>query len=181
MSKYFLTAALVAISLLSSCDDSKSKPQVKSAPISKTPKKTITTSTLPSDIVMAQYIQLKNAFVMDAVSKVTEQLQSFDLMVNSQLAVEGSELQKQTLLNGIAELIKAMRSQAFEEQRETFIKLTEVLIQWNEAYPGQEKLYMQYCPMYKGGNYWLSMEEQVLNPYYGSKMLRCGVVEKTLN
>ena len=181
MSKTSLFAAFIAVFLLSNCDDSNSKQKVLSAPVLKASKKTITTATLPSDVVMAQYILLKNAFVNDAVSKAKEQLQSFDLMVNSQLAVEGSELQKQTLLNGIAELIKAMRSQAFEEQRETFIKLTQVMIQWNEAYPGQEKLYMQYCPMYKGGHYWLSMEEQVLNPYYGSKMLRCGVVEKTLN
>ena len=181
MSKNFLITALVAISLLSSCDDSKSKPQVQSAPISKTPKKTITTSTLPSDIVMAQYIQLKNAFVMDAVSKATEQLQSFNEIVHNQLTADGTTLNKQKLLKGIAELTNKMQSQGFEAQRETFIKLTGAMVQWNEAYPGQEKIYMQYCPMYKGGNYWLSMEEQVLNPYYGSKMLRCGVVEKTLN
>ena len=181
MFKTSLFAVSIAVFLLSNCDDSTSQQKVLSAPVLKASKKTITTSTLPTDVVMAQYILLKNAFVNDAASKAKEQLQSFDLMVNSQLALEGLELQKQTLLNGIAELIKAMQSQAFEDQRETFIKLTGVMIQWNEAYPGQEKLYMQYCPMYKGGNYWLSMEEQVLNPYYGSKMLRCGVVEKTLN
>ena len=43
-------------------------------------------------------------------------------------------------------------------------------------------VYFQYCPMYndgKGAN-WLSKENAVKNPYYGSMMLSCGKVTETI-
>lgn len=30
------------------------------------------------------------------------------------------------------------------------------------------------------GGYWLSTEEEILNPYYGDKMLHCGKVTETI-
>lgn len=45
-----------------------------------------------------------------------------------------------------------------------------------------EAVYRQYCPMaFKGkGAYWLSDNEEVMNPYFGNKMLHCGSVEEEL-
>ena len=43
-------------------------------------------------------------------------------------------------------------------------------------------IYVQHCPMAndgKGAN-WLSKENQVKNPYYGSKMMTCGKTVETL-
>jgi len=43
-------------------------------------------------------------------------------------------------------------------------------------------VYYQFCPMAnkgKGAN-WLSLENKVKNPYYGSRMLSCGKVVETL-
>jgi hypothetical protein len=34
-----------------------------------------------------------------------------------------------------------------------------------------------YCPMYDGGSNWVQMDGPVRNPYYGSTMLTCGVVD----
>jgi len=31
------------------------------------------------------------------------------------------------------------------------------------------------------GAFWLSSEEQVLNPYFGDMMLKCGMVTDTIN
>ncbi|MGO3708231.1 MAG: DUF3347 domain-containing protein [Mesonia hippocampi] len=44
------------------------------------------------------------------------------------------------------------------------------------------KVYKQFCPMAFNdtGAFWLSSEENVLNPYFGEKMLRCGMVQKTI-
>lgn len=44
-------------------------------------------------------------------------------------------------------------------------------------------IYIQYCPMVDDdtGAYWVSGEENVLNPYFGSMMLRCGEVTEVLN
>lgn len=40
-------------------------------------------------------------------------------------------------------------------------------------------VYYAYCPMKK--SYWLSSEDAIKNPYYGSQMLACGKVTETLN
>ena len=34
-----------------------------------------------------------------------------------------------------------------------------------------------YCPMYDGGSNWVQLDGPVRNPYYGSQMLTCGVVD----
>jgi hypothetical protein len=35
--------------------------------------------------------------------------------------------------------------------------------------------------MYDKGSAWLSTTKEVKNPYYGSKMLKCGSVKKQIN
>lgn len=42
-----------------------------------------------------------------------------------------------------------------------------------------QPVYYDYCPMKKA--YWLSAEEVIKNPYFGSQMLTCGKVNETLN
>lgn len=47
--------------------------------------------------------------------------------------------------------------------------------------PFENTMYVQHCPMAnkdKGAD-WLSMETQVLNPYYGASMLKCGEVRES--
>jgi hypothetical protein len=45
----------------------------------------------------------------------------------------------------------------------------------------ENTLYQQFCPMYDKGSAWLSMEKEIRNPYYGSKMMACGKVQKEIN
>lgn len=44
------------------------------------------------------------------------------------------------------------------------------------------KLFQQFCPMAFNdkGDFWLSGEKQVMNPYFGDKMLHCGKVMEEL-
>lgn len=44
-------------------------------------------------------------------------------------------------------------------------------------------LYLEYCPMANKntGAYWLSNEREIKNPYFGSKMMKCGSVKETIN
>lgn len=48
-------------------------------------------------------------------------------------------------------------------------------------YDGQ-KVYQQYCPMAfdNTGAAWLSKSDEILNPYFGDKMLHCGEVRDSL-
>ena len=43
--------------------------------------------------------------------------------------------------------------------------------------------YYQYCPMAfnNKGAYWISKDKQISNPYFGDKMMRCGVNKSELN
>lgn len=63
-----------------------------------------------------------------------------------------------------------------QKQRATFSDLTsKVYDLMKEVKPGTT-VYFDYCPMYnngKGGN-WLSLEEEINNPYFGKQMLHCG-------
>lgn len=68
-----------------------------------------------------------------------------------------------------------------EVQRDYFIPLSNALIDMMKSYgPLDNAIYIQRCPMVRGGEAdWLSKEEKILNPYFGSQMLTCGsVIEK---
>ncbi len=84
--------------------------------------------------------------------------------------------------------MKAMQAHAeaiansadLSEQRKNFGSLSELLIETLAAfgYSGQGVV-VQHCPMAfdDAGADWLSNEQRVLNPYFGSAMLTCGTVE----
>ncbi|WP_298479534.1 efflux RND transporter periplasmic adaptor subunit [uncultured Maribacter sp.] len=74
-------------------------------------------------------------------------------------------------------------SKTIKEQRVQFKPLSKsiVILAGNLSHIDQP-IYVQYCPMAdnnKGGS-WLSFDDEVLNPYYGDKMLHCGSVLKTI-
>jgi membrane fusion protein, copper/silver efflux system len=71
-----------------------------------------------------------------------------------------------------------------EKQREVFSTLSDQIIETVETFGLKtETVYVAYCPMALNDNgaYWLSEFEEINNPYYGDKMLRCGVVKKTIS
>ena len=70
-----------------------------------------------------------------------------------------------------------------EKQREAFERLSNALYDaFQAANPNGATIYVQYCPMAFNdkGAYWLSSEEEIFNPYFGDKMLHCGVVKETI-
>lgn len=67
-------------------------------------------------------------------------------------------------------------------QRDHFNGLSKDLYTVVKASPTGITLYYQHCPMFdngKGGD-WLSQENAVKNPFYGSQMLTCGKTVETL-
>ncbi len=70
-----------------------------------------------------------------------------------------------------------------EEQRRQFDFLSQLMIGTLQAFgTGGRELFVQFCPMAfdDQGASWISEEEKVFNPYFGEKMLKCGVVKETL-
>lgn len=65
-----------------------------------------------------------------------------------------------------------------EKQRDLFSKFTEKVEPLFKESIVEGAIYKQYCPMAfdaKGG-YWISDVDEIKNPYFGGKMLKCGKV-----
>ena len=69
-----------------------------------------------------------------------------------------------------------------EKMRTSLSPLSDQLYQTITKFNVETGGYRQFCPMafdFKGA-YWLSNSDEVLNPYFGDKMLTCGSVEEEL-
>ena len=67
----------------------------------------------------------------------------------------------------------AARGGDIETMRQRFKPLSEFL----SALDLPQGYARAYCPMYDGGSNWVQLDGPVRNPYYGSTMLTCGVVD----
>ena len=67
-------------------------------------------------------------------------------------------------------------------QRNGFSSLSKALSEAVGSYgwtsPGKDTLYLDFCPMAENdrGGYWLSMDREIRNPYFGDEMLQCGEI-----
>ncbi|MTB50406.1 efflux RND transporter periplasmic adaptor subunit [Lewinella sp. W8] len=75
-----------------------------------------------------------------------------------------------------------LKKDEVEAQRAQFGFLSQALINALTAFGVDGKYYVQHCPMAfdNAGANWLSNEEQIRNPYFGDKMLKCGSVTEEL-
>lgn len=134
--------------------------------------------------VMASYLELKNALVADDNAKaqsagktLMNDLKSFDSSIYS--AEQQTELKD--ILADATENAEHISESPIEHQREHFKVLSKDIMDMVAITGTSKKLYQQFCPMYDNGSSWLSANKEVKNPYYGSKMLNCGKVEKEIN
>lgn len=67
-------------------------------------------------------------------------------------------------------------------QRQAFFKLSQSLAPIFSSNITSGKLYKQYCPMAfnNEGAFWLSTSKEIMNPYFGDKMLHCGSTKGTI-
>ncbi len=81
-----------------------------------------------------------------------------------------------------ATLAKLAESKQLQAQREFFFPLSQQLIQTLNTFPVPQTVYRAYCPMAfdNQGAVWLQKTNQVLNPYFGKRMLRCGEIQETM-
>ncbi|MDC8000825.1 DUF3347 domain-containing protein [Aequorivita todarodis] len=134
--------------------------------------------------VMASYLELKNALVADDNEKaqnagktLMKDLQSFD---TSKYSAEQQKELKDILMDA-TENAEHISKSPIKHQREHFKVLSKDMIDMVAITGTSTTLYQQFCPMYDEGSSWLSANKEVKNPYYGSKMLKCGRVEKEIN
>jgi len=144
-----------------------------------------------------EQLQLKEVFnsyfaVKDALVKTDGTLAATKavLLLNSINAVKMENLTKEEH----AEWMKVMKDLVFDaehisetkdagHQRDHFTSLSKNMYSLIKVSKQETPTYYQFCPMAnkgKGAN-WLSKENIVKNPYYGSKMLGCGKTVEILN
>ena len=73
-------------------------------------------------------------------------------------------------------------TQDIKRQRELFIPFSKSMYELIKVAKYEIPVYLQFCPMAndgKGAN-WLSKENAVKNPYYGSQMMTCGKTVETI-
>lgn len=137
--------------------------------------------------VFHDYIALKDALVNDDSKKVLNDTKAMlkdlkqidpklltDLEASTQWSRLGEEIEKSATAISSENEVKM--------QRVHFKNLSLHLISAVEVFGVNEKVFLQFCPMANNdkGGYWLSREDQVLNPYFGDAMLKCGEVKKII-
>ncbi|MBC9794976.1 DUF3347 domain-containing protein [Sinomicrobium weinanense] len=135
--------------------------------------------------IVNQYLDLKNALVesnsekaAQAGGKLAKTLKKFDVSSYEQ----GQQQELKEIVEDAIEHGEHISKSKIGHQREHFEILSEDIVDMVAITGTSQTLYQQYCPMYnenKGG-FWLSTEEEIKNPYFGSKMLTCGKVQKKI-
>ncbi|RLD22353.1 MAG: efflux RND transporter periplasmic adaptor subunit, partial [Bacteroidetes bacterium] len=80
-------------------------------------------------------------------------------------------------------LDKIIASSDIEAQRLAFSDLSNAVYSTIKMFNVSGlNVYYQFCPMAKDntGAYWLSLDSEIRNPYFGDKMLKCGETKETI-
>lgn len=134
------------------------------------------------------YIKLKDALVgsdIEAAQIASKNL--FELTSNldlSTLVDKESKSYWEILSNTIKRKSEGIgNSKTISDQRKQFKTLSNHIIDAVQSFGIIEQSYLLYCPMADDnkGAYWLSKEEQILNPFFGDMMLKCGELKETIN
>lgn len=137
--------------------------------------------------VFDDYILLKDALVNDdtkgaqqAGEQINQSLKKVDMKLLSDEKAHNHWMTIQKELKSSANAIE--NSSDIAAQRGHFKHLSAHMISGVQLFGVNQNVYIQFCPMANNnkGAYWISLEEEVRNPYYGEAMLTCGEVKATL-
>lgn len=121
------------------------------------------------EAIFNQYLKVESALV-NTDSKATA-------MESAKLENLLKEMQTDEV---VQKAVSAMASSDdMKIQRENFEHLSGGMEKILEGALESGTLYKQYCPMAfnNRGAYWISSSKEILNPYFGDKMLKCGRVD----
>ena len=143
--------------------------------------------TVSSNEVVAKYLQLKNALVNDngkeAAAAAEEITAAWKKIDQPSLTAEQKKVYDDVNedIQEHAEHI-SKNGNKIEHQREHFDMLSDVMYDLVKGIDPGRTLYKDKCLMYNDnkGATWLSELREIKNPYYGKKMLTCGVIKEEI-
>ncbi len=137
-----------------------------------------------AETILKDYFNLKDALVGDDNDKakmlgatLAKSLGNLDKSKYS----ESQQKELTDIIEDATEHAEHISESDIKHQREHFKILSKDITDMVAITGTATKLYEQFCPMYDGGTAWLSIKEEVRNPYYGSQMLKCGKVQREIN
>lgn len=129
----------------------------------------------PSQL-LTLYYDIKDALVGGNANTASAKAEDFVKTLNSVDINAFNEASRDALLKDATHISE---SKDIKHQREHFAPFSDNMIALAKTVKlSAEPVYQQYCPMKKSS--WLSNQQAIKNPYYGSAMLTCGSVKATL-
>jgi hypothetical protein len=136
--------------------------------------------------VFDNYFLLKDALVKTdgkAVSSISKDLlTALNVVKMDELAVDVHLVWMKVMKDLKEDAEHISGTQDVKHQRDHFATLSKNMYALLKVSKMSEPVYYNNCPMFndgKGAN-WLSKEDTIKNPYYGSKMLSCGKTVETI-
>ncbi|MBS1580607.1 MAG: DUF3347 domain-containing protein [Bacteroidetes bacterium] len=134
--------------------------------------------------VFAAYFSMKDALVASDAALARQRGAAFDEAVHS-VPMDKLDPKLHTLWMDVmpglmdpAHLISGTTD--LKKQRDAFAQLTTPMKRLAQGFPTGLTIYVDHCPMYNGGSDWLSTDQAIKNPFFGSAMLGCGSVSGTI-
>ena len=172
----FLSILLVVITLASCADNKKNnEPEVKTVD-TKAESETYTAAKTDAEFkdekkaaIFNEYVKLKTALVNTNAKKASQKASNL-MTAFANVGVENVALEAAQNI---------VESDDIKEQRTAFVAVTTEVEKMMEGALSSGTIYKQYCPMAfnNKGAYWLSESKDIMNPYFGDKMLKCGRVD----
>ena len=138
-----------------------------------------------SDSMLTAYYGVKDALVATDVAKAQSQATTLTTALKKMPTTKLSATDKKALATAKTQAVALIKTTDVEAQRAAFEVLSaSVITLAKAAQPAKRRAptYVQFCPMAAEGKgaFWLSDSREIRNPYYGSKMLKCGSVKEEI-
>lgn len=145
-----------------------------------------TQKNVATSAIIDAYLQMKNALVADnnkgAANGGTALLTAFSKFDMSKLT-ESQHKEYMEIFENAKEQAEHIVKSPIDHQREHFEVLSTDINDLIALVGIDKTLYQDFCPKANDGKgaIWLSEIKDIENPYFGSKMLDCGKVQKQIN
>lgn len=139
--------------------------------------------------VVESYLPLKSKLADDDadIHADVKTLQKALKKVDMSLVMEDAHNVWMSALKSMNKDLKLLsKAVNIDEQRTIFLTISKSLSEATQNLGVEMKddqtLYLEFCSMANDnkGGYWLSTEKEIKNPYFGSKMLKCGEVKQDI-
>ena len=126
--------------------------------------------------LLTYYYNIKNALVAGDATAASSSAQAFVKTANS---IDYKIISEGNINTLVKDAGKIAKDKDIKNQRAYFANFsTNMAVVAKAVKLTDQPIYQAYCPMKKA--YWLTNENTIKNPYFGSAMLTCGSIKETL-